>query len=55
MLTNWLSDDENKLPPNASHQIGVGCVVFNDEGFDLHTFNIVAIIITIFFVLMLSA
>ena len=32
MLTHWLSDDENKLPPNASHQIGVGCIVVNDEG-----------------------
>ena len=32
MLTQWLSPDENKLPPNASHQIGVGCVVVNDEG-----------------------
>ena len=32
MLTQWLSKDENKLPPNASHQIGVGCIVVNDEG-----------------------
>lgn len=32
MLTNWLSDDENKLPSNASHQVGVGCVVVNTEG-----------------------
>ena len=32
MLTHWLSEDENKLPPNASHQIGVGCVVVNQEG-----------------------
>jgi hypothetical protein len=32
MLTHWLSEDENKLPPNASHQIGVGCIVVNDEG-----------------------
>jgi Nudix hydrolase domain len=32
MLTRWLSEDENKLPPNASHQIGVGCIVINDEG-----------------------
>ena len=29
MLTKWLSHEENKLPPNASHQVGVGCVVLN--------------------------
>jgi ADP-ribose pyrophosphatase YjhB (NUDIX family) len=32
MLTHWLSEDENKLPPNASHQIGVGAVVVDDTG-----------------------
>lgn len=29
MLTRWLPDSENKLPPNASHQVGVGAVVIN--------------------------
>lgn len=38
MLTHWLSEDENKLPPNASHQIGVGCIVVNDEGSAIHKF-----------------
>jgi ADP-ribose pyrophosphatase YjhB (NUDIX family) len=32
MLTNWLTDEENKLPSNASHQVGIGCVAFNEEG-----------------------
>lgn len=32
MLTHWLSKEENKLPVNASHQVGVGCVAFNKEG-----------------------
>ena len=32
MLTNWLTDEENKLPSNASHQVGIGCVAFNNEG-----------------------
>ena len=32
MLTHWLSEEENKLPSNASHQVGVGCVVVNTEG-----------------------
>lgn len=32
MLTHWLSGDENKLPSNASHQVGVGCIVMNNEG-----------------------
>jgi len=32
MMTHWLADTENRLPPNASHQVGVGCVVINDEG-----------------------
>eukprot|EP01038_Epipyxis_sp_PR26KG_P012498 gene12498-16766_t len=31
MLTNWLSEDENKLPPNASHQVGIGCVVIHND------------------------
>ena len=31
MLNHWLSEaEENKLPPNASHQVGVGCVVLKD-------------------------
>ena len=29
MLTHWLPDSENKLPPNASHQVGVGAFVFD--------------------------
>ena len=32
MLTKWLSSDQNKLPANASHQVGVGCVVVNNDG-----------------------
>lgn len=32
MMTHWLSSDDNTLPPNASHQIGVGCIVVDDEG-----------------------
>lgn len=32
MLTHWLADGENRLPANASHQVGVGCVVINKEG-----------------------
>jgi 8-oxo-dGTP pyrophosphatase MutT (NUDIX family) len=32
MLTHWLSEGENKLPANASHQVGVGCIVINDNG-----------------------
>ncbi|KAL4429161.1 hypothetical protein ABPG77_010140 [Micractinium sp. CCAP 211/92] len=32
MLTQWLPTDcENKLPPNASHQVGVGAFVLNDR------------------------
>lgn len=27
MLNMWLSESENTLPPNASHQVGVGCVL----------------------------
>lgn len=29
MLTHWLPETENKLPPNASHQVGVGAFVFD--------------------------
>lgn len=32
MMTHWLSSDDSTLPPNASHQIGVGCIVVDDEG-----------------------
>ena len=32
MMTHWLSADENHLPPNATHQVGVGCVVLNPDG-----------------------
>lgn len=32
MLTHWLSEEENRMPANASHQVGVGCVVVNDKG-----------------------
>jgi 8-oxo-dGTP pyrophosphatase MutT (NUDIX family) len=35
MLTHWLSEEENKLPSNASHQVGVGCVVVNKEGIEI--------------------
>lgn len=28
MLTHWLPETENKLPPNASHQVGVGTLIF---------------------------
>ncbi|KAL4527793.1 hypothetical protein Ndes2526B_g08539 [Nannochloris sp. 'desiccata'] len=31
MLTQWLPQSENKLPPNASHQVGVGAFVFDKE------------------------
>lgn len=32
MLTTWLpTDSENKLPPNASHQVGVGAFVLNER------------------------
>jgi hypothetical protein len=31
MLNHWLSEqEENKMPPNASHQVGVGCVVVHE-------------------------
>lgn len=32
MMTNWLAPNASRLPANASHQVGVGCVVVNDEG-----------------------
>ena len=31
MLNYWLSIEENRMPPNASHQVGVGCVVVKDD------------------------
>jgi ADP-ribose pyrophosphatase YjhB (NUDIX family) len=31
MMTHWLSEGENRLPANASHQVGVGSLVLNDE------------------------
>ena len=31
MLTRWLPDSENKLPPNASHQVGVGAFVMDAQ------------------------
>jgi 8-oxo-dGTP pyrophosphatase MutT (NUDIX family) len=31
MLTQWLPQTENKLPPNASHQVGVGAFVYDKE------------------------
>lgn len=30
MMTRWLSDGENRLPANASHQVGVGCIVVHE-------------------------
>lgn len=30
MLNHWLSEEENRMPANASHQVGVGCVVINN-------------------------
>lgn len=30
MLTKWLPNTENKLPPNASHQVGVGAFVYDE-------------------------
>jgi 8-oxo-dGTP pyrophosphatase MutT (NUDIX family) len=34
MMTKWLPGDseENHLPPNASHQVGIGAFVMNGEG-----------------------
>jgi 8-oxo-dGTP pyrophosphatase MutT (NUDIX family) len=31
MMTTWLSEEENHMPPNASHQVGVGCVVISPD------------------------
>lgn len=31
MLTAWLDEKDSTIPPNASHQIGVGCIVLNDD------------------------
>ena len=30
MMNHWLTDEENRMPPSASHQVGVGCVVLID-------------------------
>ena len=33
MLTRWLpEDEENLLPPNASHQVGIGAFILNGKG-----------------------
>uniref|UniRef100_A0A061R3E1 Nudix hydrolase 2-like n=1 Tax=Tetraselmis sp. GSL018 TaxID=582737 RepID=A0A061R3E1_9CHLO len=32
MLCHWLQDSPSTLPPNASHQVGVGAFVLNDRG-----------------------
>ncbi|GMH40259.1 hypothetical protein BSKO_08163 [Bryopsis sp. KO-2023] len=32
MLVRWLPDEDHHLPPNASHQVGIGAYVVNDEG-----------------------
>lgn len=29
MMTTWLAAEESRLPPNASHQVGVGAFVFD--------------------------
>eukprot|EP00884_Botryococcus_braunii_P009744 jgi/Botrbrau1/18771/Bobra.0386s0089.2 len=31
MLTQWLPETENKLPHNASHQVGIGAFVINEN------------------------
>lgn len=31
MLTQWLPSNENRLPPSASHQVGVGAFVLNEH------------------------
>lgn len=31
MLTQWLPSGENRLPPSASHQVGVGAFVLNQQ------------------------
>jgi ADP-ribose pyrophosphatase YjhB (NUDIX family) len=30
MMNHWLSEEENRMPANATHQVGVGCVVINN-------------------------
>jgi ADP-ribose pyrophosphatase YjhB (NUDIX family) len=30
MLNHWLSEEENRMPANATHQVGVGCVVIHE-------------------------
>jgi hypothetical protein len=32
MLTRWLPTTPSTLPPNASHQVGVGAFVVNEKG-----------------------
>ena len=29
---SWLPTTESQLPPNASHQVGIGALVLNSEG-----------------------
>ena len=31
MLTYWIPESPSTLPPNASHQVGVGAIVINDK------------------------
>uniref|UniRef100_A0A383VIN3 Nudix hydrolase domain-containing protein n=1 Tax=Tetradesmus obliquus TaxID=3088 RepID=A0A383VIN3_TETOB len=31
MMTKWLPETESTLPPNASHQVGVGAIVVNSK------------------------
>ena len=31
MLTLWLPDEPCTLPPNASHQVGIGAFLLNDK------------------------
>eukprot|EP01031_Cornospumella_fuschlensis_P031447 gene31447-38012_t len=30
MMTHWLAESEDRLPANASHQVGVGCIVMHE-------------------------
>lgn len=30
MMNHWLSEEENRMPANATHQVGVGCIVINN-------------------------
>jgi hypothetical protein len=32
MLTRWLPEEPSTLPPNASHQVGIGACVINEQG-----------------------